>query len=371
MKVSALVLVALLLLAGCDGTGNGIAEEQVVKIGIITPLTGEAAWLTDDTRVSYDLAVERFNEEHELQLELVYEDGKCNGKDAAIAAQKLINVDKVKQIITGCSGETLGAAPFAEAAEVIIFSSGSGSPEVTNAGDFVFRNFPSDASSGSKVAKAALAKGHERIGILVELTDYGQALADVFSETYTAEGGTIVAKESFNPGTSDFKSILTKIQSKEPDALYIITSSINDFLIIIRQKDEQGLRDIPLYANEVTAAEEVKNEYAAQVEGAIYAEPAFDEENSAVKQLIAEIEKEKGENIALPPIYIATAYDAISILGDAILSCGSTETRCQQEYLYAIKDRQGYAGALTIDEHGDPVLEYILMKMENGENIPA
>ena len=73
---------------------------------------------------------------------MIYEDGLCDGKGATNAVQKLINIDGVKIIIGGvCSGETLGAAPLAESSKVILFSPGSGSPDITNAGDYIFRNF--------------------------------------------------------------------------------------------------------------------------------------------------------------------------------------------------------------------------------------
>jgi len=44
------------------------------------------------------------------QIKLVVEDGRCNGKDATAAVQKLINIDKVAVIAGGaCSSETLAA----------------------------------------------------------------------------------------------------------------------------------------------------------------------------------------------------------------------------------------------------------------------
>jgi len=49
------------------------------------------------------------------QIELVVEDGKCNGKDATAAVQKLINIDKVAVIAGGaCSSETLAAGKIAQ-----------------------------------------------------------------------------------------------------------------------------------------------------------------------------------------------------------------------------------------------------------------
>ncbi|MDP6562065.1 MAG: ABC transporter substrate-binding protein, partial [Candidatus Peribacteraceae bacterium] len=104
------------LLSACspvadDGTGP-------IKIGYIGPLTGEAASYGVDTLNGTELAVAEINAAGGINgrlIELITEDGRCTGTDAASAAQKLVNVDKVVAIIGGqCSGETLAAAPIVE-----------------------------------------------------------------------------------------------------------------------------------------------------------------------------------------------------------------------------------------------------------------
>ena len=54
--------------------------------------------------------------------------------------QKLVNVDKIVAIVGGqCSGETLAAAPVAEAARIVLIPPLSSSPDVTGAGDCISR----------------------------------------------------------------------------------------------------------------------------------------------------------------------------------------------------------------------------------------
>jgi len=46
------------------------------------------------------MVVDEFNKKNkDLQIQLVFEDGKCDGKDATLAAQELITVDKVQAIV--------------------------------------------------------------------------------------------------------------------------------------------------------------------------------------------------------------------------------------------------------------------------------
>jgi len=64
------------------------------------------------------MAAEQFNKTHSgIQIQLIIEDGKCDGKDATSAAQKLVNVDNVKIILGGvCSSETLAASKITQPA---------------------------------------------------------------------------------------------------------------------------------------------------------------------------------------------------------------------------------------------------------------
>src|SRR5438309_1367757 len=95
-----------------------VANNEPIKIGFIGPLTGDGAVYGEPYRNMVVMAVEEINKAGGVDgksIEVVYEDGKCNGKDGANAAQKLVNVDKVQVIIGGvCSSETLAAVPVAE-----------------------------------------------------------------------------------------------------------------------------------------------------------------------------------------------------------------------------------------------------------------
>ena len=62
--------------------------------------------------------------------------------------RSLSALDNVKVIIGGvCSGETLSSAITAN--KVLLISPSATSPDITKAGDFVFRITPSDAYAGA------------------------------------------------------------------------------------------------------------------------------------------------------------------------------------------------------------------------------
>jgi len=341
-----------------------------LKIGFLGPLTGEAAPLGGPFQQAQEIAVEEINAAGGVKgrkIKMIYEDGGCNAQAATNSIQKLVNVDNVNVVIGGlCSGETLAAAPVAEANKVILFSPGSGSPDITTAGDYIFRNFPSDATSGSKVAKAAYDNGHTKVAILSEMNDYSQALKGVFEKTYEGLGGEVVVDETFMSEATDFRTQLTKIKDANPDGIYLASSALAQYSLALKQMGEFEF-DMQIYTNEFAATEDILKDRANEVEGAIYAEPAFDDSNPIAQALFDKIKAKSGElSGALPPVYYATAYDAVYVIKEAVTECGE-DTDCVKTFLYGLDGREGAAGSLTIDENGDPAFEYVLKQIKNGE----
>ena len=150
--------------------------EGPIKIGFVGPLSGDAAVYGESERDAVALAIEKVNADGGIDgrtLELIAEDGLCNGKDAANAMQKLVNVDGVKFVIGGfCSSESLAIVPIGEKNGVLMFSPGSSSPDLTGISDLFVRNYPSDATQGQILAELANSKGWTNVAFLQEQTDY-------------------------------------------------------------------------------------------------------------------------------------------------------------------------------------------------------
>ena len=172
MNKTAKIILGLIIVAAIIWIGVGLIKPvstEPIKIGYIGPLTGGVAAYGETEKNVIELALQEINSSGELnrKLEVIYEDGKCDGKDAATAAQKLINIDKVKIILGGaCSAETLAAAPLAEENKVILFSSFASNPSISQAGDYIFRNCFSDADFGKADAEFIVSRGIKRVAAL-------------------------------------------------------------------------------------------------------------------------------------------------------------------------------------------------------------
>ncbi len=347
------------------------AEQKTpLKVGALLPLTGDGATYGEMGRNVLLLAMDEVNATGGVDgrpLEFIIEDGKCNGKDAASAMQKLANVDQVKVVIGGfCSSESLAAVPVAESSRVALFSAGSSSPDLTGKSPYFMRDYPSDASQGSVLAEAALKKGWKKVAFVQEQLDYPVGIFKAFSAKFEREGGTIV-KEEFPTATTDFRSILTKLRAGKPDALFIDSQTPASGERVLKQVTELKW-GIPLLITDVFAgdAQTVAVNKVA-LEGALTAQFGVDQENTKFKGLLAAYQARYGVELPIQS-YAQTYYDAVYLLRDALLQNGEDGEKIST-WLRSVIDWEGASGKVTIGSDGDRIGGHTLQMINDGKAV--
>ncbi|MDO8624943.1 MAG: ABC transporter substrate-binding protein, partial [Candidatus Diapherotrites archaeon] len=118
------------------------APAPVFTIGVLTPLSGQLANYGIGTKNAIELAVQKIDSEAstgDASLRIIFEDSPCDPTTALTAVNKLWSVDHVDAVIGPmCSSELLAIAPFVESHRLLTLTSAT-SPDVTAAGDYVFR----------------------------------------------------------------------------------------------------------------------------------------------------------------------------------------------------------------------------------------
>ncbi|MBI3027755.1 ABC transporter substrate-binding protein [Candidatus Woesearchaeota archaeon] len=374
MKSKILAILTLLVLSSCV-VQQPVEEKPVqlqgsYKIGVMLPLTGDGAAYGLPEQRGVKIAIDEINAKGGIngrRLEGIYEDSKCNPKDGNAAAQKLVNIDKVKVIIGGaCSGETLGASPITEANKVILISPSATNPDITKAGDFVFRTAPSDAYAGVVASDYAFKELQiKKAAVISESTDYAQGLRKVFKENFAKLGGEIAADETYNPEDTDFRTQVTKVKASNPDVVYIIPQSPAKGVLLAKQLKEAGVSQQLLTAEVIIGQRSIIKENSQELEGLIGIEPKFDDKRAKSAALLSKY-KQTAKEEAQFPFFTAAAYDAAYLVADAIIKYGYDSEKIR-DYLYSVKDYDGAAGKITIDENGDPIMEYSVRQARGGE----
>jgi len=356
---------------GAEAAPAAAGELPAVKIGVIAPLSGDVANLGADHRAGVALAVQEINAAGGIngrQVEAIYEDAKCGGKDATTAATKLIEVDKVQFIVGGlCSSETLAAAPLAEQAKVVMISPGSSNPSVSQAGDYIFRTWPSDTGQGKVIAEEMIKREHHKVAVILMNKDYNIGLANAFKENFEKMGGVITAWELYAEEEKDFRTPVAKARASKPDAIYLVSYPVDGGLII---KQIRQLRiDLPVYGTETLGTKDTVDAAGKEnIEGMVYATAKFDPTWKRASEFLPKAQQVKGSDLTMPALS-ADAYDAVYLIAEALRTAPDQEPTgtIVKDYLYTVKNWEGAGGRLTFDEHGDPLKDFQIMIVHDGD----
>ena len=221
---------ALAIAAGAVcATGTGFAQAQtVIKIGHVSPLTGNQAHLGKDNENGARLAIDDLNEKklkiggQDVKFELLPEDDAADPKQGTAVAQKLVDA-KVAGVIGHLnSGTTIPASKIYSEAGIPQISPSATNPKYTLQGyKTAFRVVANDGQLGGTLGRYAVKelKG-KAIAIIDDRTAYGQGVADEFEKSVKAAGGKLVGREFTNDKATDFAAILTKLKAGKPDVVF-------------------------------------------------------------------------------------------------------------------------------------------------------
>ncbi len=343
------------------------AEEKAVVIpdgpiilGAMAPLSGEAVIYGNAFKSATDLAVEQINAAGGVnghQLQLIWEDEKCTPQDGATVAQKLVEVDKVKYLIGSvCSGSTLAAAAITEPAGVLLFSAGASSPDLSTAGDFVFRTYPSDGVGGQVLSAYVFKElGKKKLAVLSEQTDYAQGLRKTFTNTFAQLGGEVVSDETYITGDTDFRTQILKMKSADPDVVFVNPQTPVSGTLVLKQLKENGVQ-VQVLINDAMLSLDTIKQNGSLFEGVYSATPELDSSREPTKKFL-DAYQARYQKATEYPAYLASAYDQVYMLKEAFEEVG-IEPAAVRDWLYQVKDWPGALGDITIDENGDPLIGY-------------
>jgi branched-chain amino acid transport system substrate-binding protein len=338
-------------------------------VGVLFPLTGDAASYGVKGRKAVQLAVDELNAAGSCgrQLAALFEDSAAQPTTGLSAFQKLVSVDRVPIVVGDIvSSVTLAIAPAANRSKVIVLSPTASAPAITTAGEYIYRIWPSDLAEGRAIAEYAVKRGYKAAGILHLNNDYGVAIEGIFKRTFTGDGRRVVSSESYLESNQDFRSALSKLQALSPDVLYI-AGYYADSAAIIRQARELGFRAAILGT---TAIEDPKflELAGAATNGVVYPLATGFDAASTDPQVVRFVDAFKRRFNEAPGWVEAQAYDAFGITCKAVAGIGNGVTgerlRSAFDKLPAYK---GVTGSIKFDENGDVVKPIRLRIIRDGK----
>ena len=361
--VVGIVVVVLVIFGLSSMSKKSGTDSETVKIGFMGPLSGDTANIGQNAQAAIAIAVDEINNAGGVlgkNVEVIYEDDGCSGATAANAVSKLINTDKVVAILgAACSGATLGAAPIAEAAKVPMLSYCSTNPTVSQAGDYIFRNVPSDFFQANYAANYLMGKVMKNVALLTSKDDWGDGLKKAFTDAFTKAGGVIVSSDSFDPASKDLKAQLTTIKGMNVDAVYF-AGYTDPSIAGLKQAHDLGIK-AQFFGADAWDDTKIWSELGTLGDGAMFTVVGTNSSADFKAKMKAKLGKDD-------LIYCSNyAYDGLKILAAAINKADSVSKTAVKDALSKIKYTGGVGSAeVMFDNNGDPTTAAYIIKRALG-----
>lgn len=347
-------------------------KSDVIRIGLISPFSGEGAKYGKAAKTATDLAVDEINAQGGIggkKLVIIYEDDKGDPKDAVSVYQKLATVDKVPAVLGPFySSNVLACAPIANKEKVVLLTPTATSDNIRNAGEFIFRVCPSNDAQSRTIAKfSAMSLKLKKSFVLYRNVDYGVTLRDAFVKEFVKLGGSILGTEAIAPDESDVRAQLTKVKAANPDFVFAAVH-YPEGSAILRQAKELGIKAVIIGTDGGYDPELLKRAGDA-AEGSYWVTVGWGDEksNPAVAKFRSAYKGRYGED---PGVYSGLFYDATYVIAKALRSVDKISGSSIQNALHKI-DYDGPTGITKFDDHGDVDKPFSVYRVEAGQFTPV
>ena len=315
-------------------TGLASAQEAIVKIGHVAPLSGSQAHYGKDNENGVRMAIEDLNAQNiviggkKIKFEIVAEDDAADPKQGTAVAQKLCD-SKVAGVVGHLnSGTTIPASKVYNDCGIPHVTGAATNPNLTKPGyKTTYRIIANDNALGSGLAfYAADALKLRRVAIIDDRTAYGQGVAEVFKRTALVKGMTVVDEQFTTDKATDFMAILTAVKSKSPDAIFFggMDPQAGPML---RQMEQLGMSNVKYFGGDgICTAEVAKLAAGAKTLGNVVCA----EGGASLKKMPGGEAWMKRYEAKYPKqfqVYSPYTYDATFVLVDAMKRANSTDPK--------------------------------------------
>ncbi|MFA6472115.1 MAG: ABC transporter substrate-binding protein [Candidatus Latescibacterota bacterium] len=386
MKCSKLVLacfLAFLIVPVLSSCSKKKAEtpKAAIKIGAVFSVTGNGAKLGGPEKNAAMMVAEEINAAGGVNgstIELIIEDDQTNPENTTNSVKKLITRDMVSAIIgPSVSASAYAAAPICEADSMPLISCAAAWTQLFPEKDvakpmykFVFKTPQNDSDCARKIFEDCKARGFTKVALITSASGFGQAGRIELKKFAPDFGIKIVSDETYPPDATDLTSILTKIRSKNPQA--VVNWSVDPAQVVIAGQMKQLKMKAQLYQSHGFGN---KNNITPEAEGLLF--PAgrllvvadmdtADVQYKVLKKFKTDYEAKYSEEVST---FAGHAYDALNMVVEAIKSKG-VEKNSIREGLEGLTGFVGTAGVFNMkpaDHCGLDSNAFVMITVKDGQ----
>lgn len=348
------------------------------KLAFFLPMTGDQMQYGESLSRGAELALNQYNEAHGTSYVIEVYDDKGDPTEAVNVANMIVSDDTVIAGMGSFSSScAMAAAPVFEEADLLLFSPNASHTDFPSMGVNMFSAVMSQKYEGAEFADALLERyGAQNVALLYQNTDHGVIATDVFTKQYEAEGGKVIAAETFVAGqTSDFSPVLSKIKAQNPDLLYV-NASYSDCAQIIMQAKALNM-DCQFVCPGMCLTEEFLKVVGNNIDGTLVLSsvpaflPSVLETSKLDENMQAFVDTYTAAYNEIPDGFAASAFDAVNIVLDACEKVG-TETPALRTEIAALREFPGVSGYdMYFNESKEMVKGIYVFEIQNGQFVIA
>ncbi len=346
----------ILILAAGALSLIGCAPSEI-PIGAVISETGAAGVYGDDVKKGLDLALTEINDEGGLDgtpFKLIYRDDGTNPDQGVQAVLELIEQFDVDVIIGAVSSRvTLAIGPVCQEKKVIMISPTASAPEISELGEYVYRNYASDIVEATAMADFARDLGLENVAVFAVSDEYGAGHKTVFTEKYPSTYRKIVATYDFDEGQTDvFQAMVDELKEQDLDGIYAI-GYLEDVSELLKTVRGGGLGAVVLASSSIKS--DLVQLAGAAAENLVFPRPTtfdIDSDDEAVRSFVEAYRAKYNED---PEPFAAYGYDALKIIYAAMKQGGSAHINDLKLGLAQLENYKGPTGRVAFDRKGDVV----------------
>ncbi len=355
----------------CGGFLNispAAAAQDIVKIGLSAPLTGDWAEYGNNFKQSVTMVIDRINRMggiHGKKVVLEIADSRGDPKESVLIAEKFVaDPDIIAEIGDFSSSSCMAAAPIYERANMTQLSPTSSHMGFTKKGKNMFRVVATQGYEGPYNARWAVqGLGKKKIATIYINNDWGVDANKYFTQEARKLGAEIVAEEAFTPGEKDFSAILSKIKRLKPDLIYLPTFYA-DAAAILNQAKRIRFKPVVL-ANSSLFSQKTIDLGGEAVEGILIPANYFSSDpRPAAQEFTREYKALYG---AVPNQFAALAYDAANLMVAALQKAGIDDRAKVKDALVSLQGFQGATGSISYANSHDPEKELVKITIKDGK----
>lgn len=359
IKILLAVSCLLLAFAGCQCNQQKKSKE-VIKIGVILPLTGNSANIGNWQKNGINMAIEEINAKgEEPGVVLLLEDSKGQPSDGLAAYMKL-SIQNVNGYILSLSGVSNAIIPELNKKSKPTFLIAVSLPNITEKGDDIFRFNLGSEDEANTMSEHLINKGIKKVSIAYLNDEFGVGAVKTFREKYSQLGGEIISEESYLQDQTDFKTIALKLKNDNSNGIYVI-GYVKASVLLIKQMKELNNQK-PIFGNMALTVPSFSELGGEALWGTEFTSVDYAFLNDSSKDEFTKAYELKYNE--KPPFFAAYAYEATIRLCEGLKNSNSNDSFKEQ---LLGKDFQGAIGTYKLLSNRNFLFNVILVKNDSSK----